>query len=512
MNPHMLLKMEDIYKTFGGIEALRGVSIDLKSGETLGLVGENGAGKSTLMKILSGIEKPDSGSGKIIFENKEVKLVNPHYAQELGIAMIPQELLLVPQMTVVENIFLGREKISKLNFLNKSKMIRKTIEIMKDLNCSHIQPEITVELLPKADQQMVAIARRMIQGGKIFIMDEPTAALTEKETGNLFKVIKKLCQTGLSVIFISHRLEEITEICDRISVMRDGRMITTLTKSDKMDKNTIVYHMIGGEIQDEFPKITVERGKEVFRADNISFRTNQGNLVESVSFAVHEGEIVGVTGLVGVGKTELGQAIMGLRKIILGNLLINDRNIKIQSPVDATKAGFGYVSEDRKAEGLVPAMESLYNMTISSLAKIAKNIVILPKKERALGGGVAKRLAMKDEYLDLESQQLSGGNQQKVVIIRQIIRDAKFIIFDEPTKGIDVAAKSEVSRLIGELSKERKAILLISSEPREVLGVSDIIYVLTRNGLEGPFPLGTLDYERLMAIEFGTEIKTAVNT
>ncbi len=509
MSQQMRLRMNDILKTYGGIQALRGVTLDLHYGETLGLVGENGAGKSTLMKILSGIEMPDAGSGEILFEDRPIRINSPHQAQAFGIAMIPQELLLVPQMTVVENIFLGREKVSGAKLLKKSEMIETTRRILADLHSDYIDSQSVVGRLSKADQQLVAIARRMLQGGKVFIMDEPTAALTEKETRNLFGVIRRLCDSQLSVIFISHRLEEVLQICDRVYVMRDGRMITTMTRQDRMDKAALIFHMVGSEIKEEFPKVEVERGREVLRVENIAFHTNQGKLVEKIGFTVHEGEVVGITGLVGAGKTELGQAILGLRKIQTGKLHIDGKKIQLNNPVDAARAGFGYVSEDRRGEGLVLGMQCLPNMTINSLRMISSSMVIQPKKERALGGGVARRLAMKREFLDLEARQLSGGNQQKVVIIRQIIRNAKIIIFDEPTKGIDVAAKSEVSRLIGELSKEKKAILLLSSEPREVLGISDIIFVLTKDGLEGPFPRNCMDYEQLMAIEFGKEAKQA---
>lgn len=504
----VFLRMNDIHKTFGGIKALKGVTFDLRMGEALGLVGENGAGKSTLMKILCGIEVPDGDSGDIILDDKVVNIANTHRAQELGIGMIPQELVLVPQLSVMENIFLGFEKKTKMGILKKADMIEKTESLLADLHSEYIGPESETGSLPKADQQIVAIARRLLQGGKIFIMDEPTAPLTEKETRNLFSVLDKLCCSGLSIIFISHRLEEVVEICQRVSVLRDGNLVTTLDKEETtIDKPKLVYHMVGSEIMEEFPKIDVERGKEILKLNNISFQTNQGQTVEDISLSIHEGEVVGVTGLVGVGKTELGQTLIGARDLLSGEIMLEGKTVSINSPVAANKLGFGYVSEDRRGEGLVLGMQSLPNMTINSLEKVSQGSVISPKRERALGGEYSSRLTMKQEYLDMEAQQLSGGNQQKVVIIRQIVSDSRIIIFDEPTKGIDVAAKSEVSMLIGELSKEGKAILLLSSEPREVLGISDIIFVLTRSGLEGPFKRENLDYEKLMAIEFGTDSK-----
>ena len=421
--------------------------------------------------------------------------------------MIPQELLLVPRMSVAENVFLGRESLGRFGLLRHSDMLESTRRLLRDVHSEYIDPEREVRGLPKADQQLVAIARRLLQGGKVFIMDEPTAALTERETQNLFAVVRKLCANGLSVVFISHRLEEVLEICDRITVLRDGRAITTLDRSRPVDKNTLIVHMIGMEIKEEFPSVEVERGKERLRVDDVSYHTNQGKLVRNISFTVHEGEVIGITGLVGVGKTELGQALLGLRRIAGGKVLLDGREVVFNSPVDAARAGFGYVSEDRRGEGLVLGMRSLYNMTINTLKRVSKGLVIHPKKERELGSRFATRLAMRSEFLEMEAQQLSGGNQQKVVIIRQIISACGIIIFDEPTKGIDVHAKSEVARLIGELSKEGKAILLLSSEPREVLGISDIVFVLTNDGLEGPFPRGCLEYEDLMAIEFGKTSK-----
>lgn len=494
--------MHEIFKTYGGIHALKGVDLDLQPGEVLGLVGENGAGKTTLMKILCGIERPDTG--RIVVNGEEVRIHNPHHAQELGIAMIPQELVLVPQMTVMENIFLGREKTGSVRFLKKVEMTEATRNLLGDLRCSHIQPGAVVEFLPKADQQLVAIARRMLQGGKAFIMDEPTAALTERETRNLFDIISaRLCKSGHAVIFISHRLEEVLEISHRISILRDGNLITVLEKKSDVTKRTLIYHMVGSEIKEEFPKIDVERGKEVLRVENINFTTNQGSTVKDISFSVHEGEVVGITGLVGVGKTELGQTLIGMRELLSGKFFIDNKEVVINSSVEAVDLGFGYVSEDRRGEGLVLDLQSLHNMTINSLEKVANRFVLVKSREKKLGEGIAKRLSMKKEFLQMEAHQLSGGNQQKVVVIRQIVSNSRIVIFDEPTKGIDVAAKSEVSRIIGELSRERKAILLLSSEPREVLGISDIIFVLSKDGLEGPFPRGALDYERLMAIEFG---------
>ena len=496
---NILLEMTGISKTFGSIKALESVDLNLKGGEVLGLIGENGAGKSTLMRILSGIENPDRG--KIFIDGQEKRILKPGDAYMQGIGMIPQELILVPDMTVVENIFLGREIINRFGALSINDMALKAEALLTNLGSRHIHLDAKVGRLPKADQQLIAIARRILQGGKIFIMDEPTSALTEKETAALFEVIRKMCNSGASVIFISHRLEEVLEICDRIMILRDGRLVKTTETGDAVYKRQLIYYMVGSELKDEFPHFAVASGKEVLRVEDLAFTTNQGNIVKNINFSLHEGEVLGITGLVGAGKTELGQTLIGLKKANHGKVFVDNKETIIQSPVKAFEKGFGYVSEDRRGEGLVLGMESLFNMTLSSMDKVSKGLLISSRKEKQFGRKYIKKLSMKEENLMMEAQQLSGGNQQKVVIIRQMLNDARIVIFDEPTKGIDVIAKSEISKLISELSREKKAICLLSSEPREVLGISDRILVLTGHGMQGPFARGAIDYSQLMAIE-----------
>jgi ribose transport system ATP-binding protein len=496
---NIILEMTGISKTFGGIKALESVDLYLKSGEVLGLIGENGAGKSTLMRILSGMENPDRG--KTFIDGQEEQIPDPSHAYMLGIGMIPQDLILVPDMTVIENIFLGREIINRFGALNVNDMAVKCEALLANLGCRHIYLDAKVGRLPKPDQQVIAVARRILQGGKIFIMDEPTSALSEKETAALFELIRKMCNSGASVIFISHRLEEVLEICNRIMVLRNGHLVKITETGEAVDKRRLIYYMVGSKLKDEFPHFAVASGKEVLRVENLAFTTNQGNIVKNINFSVHEGEVLGITGLVGVGKTELGQTLIGLKKSNYGKIFIDKQETIIQSPVKAFEKGFGYVSEDRREEGLVLGLQCLFNMTLSSMDKVSKAFLISSQKEKQFGRKYIERLSMKEEFLMMEAQQLSGGNQQKVVIIRQILNDARIIIFDEPTKGIDVAAKSEISKLISELSREKKAICLLSSEPREVLGISDRILVLTAHGLQGPFARGTLDYSQLMAIE-----------
>ena len=497
-----LIEMKSLKKTFGGIKAIQNVDLELYAGEVHGLLGENGAGKSTLMRILCGLEIPDNGVIQI--EKKPVEIFKPTDAQDLGIGMIPQELILIDGMTVTENIFLGYEiESNKFGFLNQREMRAKAIKLLKGLGSGDIDPDTYVGLLSKAEQQIVAIARRIIQGGKVFIMDEPTSALTENETEKLFTVIRKLCSEGKAVVFISHRLEEVLEICDRFTVLRDGKRVVSVENTDQINKGHLISFMIGNEIEEEFPHTETTPGEKKLEAQSLSFTTSQGVEVKNVNFDVCAGEVVGITGLVGVGKTELAQSVMGLRKLKDGQILLNGKKETIKSPVSAVKSGIGYVTEDRRGEGLVLGLKSLYNMTLSSLQKITRFYVIRGYHEKKLGLDYSSKLNMKNEYIDLEVKKLSGGNQQKAVVIRQMMGDSEIIIFDEPTKGIDVGAKAEIARLISSLSKERKSILIFSSEPREILGVSDRIYVLNNKGFQGPFKRGDLDYKKLMAIEFG---------
>lgn len=501
MNNNPLIRMSQISKQFGGIKALDNVDLEIYPGEVLGLMGENGAGKSTLMRILSGAVKNDSGT--ISINNEQVNISSPEVAQSLGVGMIPQELLLVDCMSVGENIFLGYEPLKKSGIIDKTKIYEESKIRLKNLGCGNINPESELLTIPKAEQQMIAIARRMVQGGKVFIMDEPTSSLTSHETEKLFSVIRDLCKEGKSVIFISHRLEEVLEICDRFIVLRDGKKVANLLNDEKMNKQVLVTNMIGSSLSEEYPHKSGKIGKELLKVKDLSYTTAQNEILENINFSINAGEVIGIAGLVGIGKSELAQTMMGLRKKHSGSFLINDKEVNISSPVKASKLGIGYVTEDRRGEGLVLGLKSLYNMTLRSLNLITKGIFINLKKEESYGYEYAKKLNMKDEYLKIDVGKLSGGNQQKVVVIKQMISDSNIIIFDEPTKGVDVGAKAEIAKLINQLSREGKGICVFSSEPREVLGVSDKVYVLSSKGLEGPYKRNELNYKSLMELEFG---------
>ncbi len=503
-----LLETRAVSKAFGGIQALDRVNFHVAPGEVVGLLGENGAGKSTLMRILCGLEAPDSG--EILVDSQSVTGLDPHKAQSLGIGMIPQELLLVDGQSVMHNIFLGRE-LSRAGRLNRTAMRKATKEILESLGCDHIHPDTTLGKLPKAEQQLVAIARRILQGGRVFIMDEPTSALTARETEKLFAVVRRLCRDGGAVVYISHRLEEVLEICDRFAILRDGAMVANLANGPEIGKRQLVSEMIGADVEDEFPHLEASIGEELLRVKDLSYQTDQGQRLQNISFSLRAGEVLGITGLVGVGKSELAQTLMGLRRADSGTIWVNQVRRTINSPAKARSLGIGYVTEDRRGEGLVLGMRSLYNMTLSALKRVARFGVVQQKHEKEIGREYAKYLNMKPIYLDLAAQKLSGGNQQKVVVIRQMMSDSQIILFDEPTKGIDVGAKAEIARLIGRLSQEGKGICVFSSEPREVLGVSDRILVFSVDGsLHGPFDRGKLDYQTLMALEFGAAEEEAL--
>ena len=501
MNKDPFIRMCGISKRFGGIMALNNVDLEIYPGEVLGLMGENGAGKSTLMRVLCGIQDHDEGSIRV--SGKEVHITSPQSAQELGIGMIPQELLLVESMSAGENIFLGYEPLRKSGLVDKKEIYSRSSELLGTLGCSEINPDMELSLVSKADQQMIAIARRMIQGGKIFIMDEPTSSLTEQETRKLFSVIRSLCSEGKSVIFISHRLEEVLEICDRVVILRDGENAAVLPNDENMSKQLLITHMIGSELAEEYPHEAGAAGEELLKIDSLSFVTAQGETIKNINLTVNAREVLGIAGLVGVGKSELAQTMTGIRKKKSGTFFMDGVEVNINSPVRASQLGIGYVTEDRRGEGLVLGLKSLFNMTLRALNRISSWGFINGRKEESLGLDYAKKLNMKSEYLEIDAGNLSGGNQQKVVVIKQMASDSRIIIFDEPTKGVDVGAKAEIARLINQLSSEGKGICIFSSEPREVLGISDKIYVLTHKGMSGPYRRDEIDYTSLMEIEFG---------
>ena len=475
-----LLLIEGVNKEFPGVKALSNMHLNLNAGEVLALVGENGAGKSTLMKILSGIYQKDSGS--ITYKGEHVNVRNPNEAQHLGISIIHQEIHLAPHLTVAQNIFIGREprRLGGL-FLNEKALNKMAQELLDELNLK-INPTTLVGDLTIARQQMVEIAKAVSYRGSVIIMDEPTSSLTPSETEALFKIIKDLKARGMGIIYISHRLEELNEIADRITVIRDGEFIKTL-KASETNIDEIISLMVGRQVGHNLrPEPRKLSGKTVMKVSNFSTKT----LLKDVSFELKEGEILGFAGLMGSGRTELALALIGADPKTSGTVTLKDVELKIDGPADAVDAGIGYLSEDRKKYGLLLIQDVTFNISLSILKQFTNRFGFY-KKSPAVGiakNGI-KTLGIKTPSERQLLKNLSGGNQQKVVIAKWLAKDCDVLIFDEPTRGIDVGAKDEIYKLLTELAKQGKSIIMISSELPEVLRMSDRIAVMCEGRLTG---------------------------
>jgi ribose transport system ATP-binding protein len=507
MASKQLLALSGVSKEFPGVKALNNVSFDLNEGEVHAIVGENGAGKSTLMKILSGIYKKDSGD--IIYRGKSVSIPNPLEAQKLGISIIHQELNLMPHLTVAENIFIGREdRFPGGVFLNNKKLVAETIALLKELELN-LNPNDIVGELTIAKQQMVEIAKAVSYRGSVIIMDEPTSSLTPAETDALFKIIRTLKAAGKGVVYISHRLEELEKITDRISVLRDGEYVKTLNTSET-DIPEVISLMVGRKVaQDQRPENRKIGSEIVLRVENLSDR----HLLKDISFELRKGEILGFAGLMGAGRTELARAIMGADPKTEGKIILHGKEVKIKQPSDAVAAGIGYLSEDRKRFGLLLGQDITFNVILSSIPRFSNRFGFLKVKSAA---GIARdaiaqlRVRTPSERQFLKN--LSGGNQQKVVIAKWLTRDCDVLIFDEPTRGIDVGAKDEIYRLLTKLAEEGKSIIMISSELPEVLRLSDRIAVMCDGRLTGI--IDNKDANQKVIIELATKFSedfTSVN-
>lgn len=495
-----LVELKNINKSFPGVKALDNVNFTLKPGEVVGLLGENGAGKSTLMKILSGVFQKDEG--KIIVNGEEVDFNNPKEAEEKGIAIIHQELNLCRHLTVAENIFLTRED-SKFGLLNEKKTNKKAQAILDSLNLDLKATDVVGDL-QVSKQQMVEICKALSLDAEIIIMDEPTSALTEKEIKELFVIINKLKCKNKGVIYISHRLEELVHIVDRVTVLRDGKYITTLDYDvEKLPE--IISHMVGREIEDKFPRVKSEVGKEVFRVENISTPTG----VKNVTFSARKGEIIAFAGLMGAGRTELVRGIFGADKKTEGQIFINGKEVTINNPRDAIKNGLFCVPEDRKKDGLCIKMSLKQNITLPNLNLVSKVNVLNNEKELELTNEAITRLGIKTPSEDQIVKNLSGGNQQKIVVGKWLAREANVVIFDEPTRGIDVAAKIEIYNLMNELKKDGIAVIYVSSELPEVLGISDRVLVMCNGKLKAN--LKTLDTNQEEIMHYATQYDTEVS-
>ncbi|MEK4180324.1 sugar ABC transporter ATP-binding protein [Aeribacillus sp. FSL K6-1121] len=489
-----LLRMEGISKSFPGVKALSKVRLDLNYGEVLALVGENGAGKSTLMKILSGVYQKDEG--EIYLEGNKVEIPNAKAAQEMGISIIHQELNLMPDLTVAQNIFIGREPRTGFNFFLKEKELNeKTAELLEKLNIN-LNPKETVSDLTVAKQQMVEIAKALSYNAKIIVMDEPTAALTESEIKTLFDLIENLKNKGVGIIYISHRMEELKVISDRITVMRDGQYIDTLYTKDT-DMKKVISLMVGRHIQDESrPTTTVSKEAEtVLEVKNLSTK----NFLENISFTLKKGEILGFAGLMGAGRTEVARAIFGADKIDEGQIFINGKEVKIKKPEDAVKHGIAYLSEDRKRYGLMLEMDVNSNILISSLSNYVNWLTFVnDSKGYVTSEEYVKSLKIKTPSIKQLAKNLSGGNQQKIVIAKWLAKNCDILIFDEPTRGIDVGAKTEIYQLLNELAQQGKSIIMISSELPEILRMSHRIIVMCEGRITGELTNEEASQEKIM--------------
>ena len=485
-----IVRLEHISKSFAGVPALADVSFELRGGEVHALLGENGAGKSTLMKILSGVYLRDEGRMTVL--GREVGDLTPKGAKELGIAIIHQELNLCTHLTVAENIFLGREVVRGGRLADRE-MNDRAAEILERLNIA-IPPTTPVGDLPVSKQQMVEIARALSEDARILIMDEPTSALTSREIDDLFAIIRTLRASGRGIVYISHRLEELRHIVDRVTVLRDGRWITTLDFADT-SLPELIAHMVGREITEQFPRVRCPKGKKILEVRGLS----AGRAVRDVGFELHEGEIVGVAGLMGAGRTEMTRAIFGADPRDGRDILLDGKPVKIEKPLDAIEAGIVLAPEDRKKDGLCTRLSVRENIALPNLDAMAGGSGVVDRgKERRTTDDTVRSLRVRLASPEQAAESLSGGNQQKVVIGKWLARNSRVVLFDEPTRGIDVAAKTEIYNLMNDLKQRGIGVLFVSSEMPEVLGVSDRVLVMCGGRITGDFPVEEATQERIL--------------
>lgn len=488
-----LVELKGIRKSFYGVEVLHGVDFTLEPGTVHALMGENGAGKSTLMKVIAGVHKCDAG--QILLDGKEVEIDSPSKAQELGVAMIHQELSPVLEMSVAENIFLGREP-SSMGFVNYSQLYRQTAELLEGLGI-HLNPKTKMKYLRVADQQMVEIAKVMSQNARIVIMDEPTSAITDNEVDRLFRMIGDMKARGVGIIYISHKMDEIFRVSDQITVLRDGVAMNTW-KTEDVDNETLIRSMVGRELKEQFPKVTVPIGETVLKVDHLTL----SGQYEDISFELHKGEILGFVGLVGAGRTELMHSLFGMTRPESGTITLRGQEVHFKSPRDAIKNGIAYVTEDRKGEGLVLPMSVRHNTTLAALGDFVKTGLLQDGKESRVVEEEVEALGIKVHSVRQAVKSLSGGNQQKVVLAKWMITNPGIIIFDEPTRGIDVGAKAEIYKIMCNYVAQGNAIIMISSEMPEAMGMSDRIIVLSNHKCSGELKREEFSQETIVQMQF----------
>jgi ribose transport system ATP-binding protein len=488
-----MLHMQNITKTFPGVTALRSVSFDLMKGEVHALVGENGAGKSTLIKILSGaIPKT---SGEIHINGQRTEIANPLHAQTLGIAVIYQELMLAPTLSAAENILLGRFPSRWKIFIDRKKLSA-TARRLADMLGLKIDLNLPLQLLTIAQQQMIEVAKALSLNAQIIVMDEPSAVLTPHELEKLFQVIEQLKQEGVSFIYISHRLDEIFRIADRVTVLKDGEVQCTRLTAE-VTRPQIINMMVGREIK----SATTEQSLEIKQNVVLAAKNLQSQYMpEPVNLQLYQGEILGIAGLVGAGRSELVRSLFGVDKKISGEIFIDGKAVTINSPVDAVQHGLGLVPEDRKSQGLLSGMSVAKNITITNLKKLSTIGFINKRKETDIANSLVERLMIRLRSIQQNMNSLSGGNQQKVILARWLDSNARIIIFDEPTRGIDVASKAQIHQLMRELIKQGASIIMISSELPEILEMSDRIVVMHEGRITGELKREVATEEKIISM------------
>ena len=490
MADNILLKMKNISKSFPGVKALDKVNLELKSGEVHALLGENGAGKSTLIKVLGGIYSLDEG--EIEIEGKKVSIESVHDASKNNIAIIHQELVLVPYMTVAENIYLGRES-GKGFTVNISKMEKDAQKILDDLGMDIDARELVMNL-PIAKQQMVEITKAVSVNAKILVMDEPTSSISDREVENLFNIMRDLTKKGVGIIYISHKMSELEEICDRVTVMRDGEYVGTKVVKET-NKDELIAMMVGRTLTNYYVRDFIPSKEVILKVENLK----DGDRVKDVSFELKKGEIIGFAGLVGAGRSEAMQAIFGLSKDVSGDIYIEGKKVNIKDPKDAIKNGLALVPESRKEQGLYLLQDIKYNTTIEVLDKFIKNLNVNSKKEAEITQEYIDMMATKTPSQEQVIGNLSGGNQQKVMIGRWLATNPKILILDEPTRGIDVGAKYEIYSIINDMVGQGKSVVMISSDLTELLGMCDRIYVMNEGKITGEFSAEEATQEKIMS-------------
>jgi ribose transport system ATP-binding protein len=489
-----VLEMKHVSKVFPGVKALDDVHFNAYEGQVMALLGENGAGKSTLMKILSGVYKKTEG--EIVYQGELLDLHGPKDAQQLGIAIIHQELNLIDEMTIGENIFLGREPKNKFGVVDRKTLREQAVALLEPLNLK-IDPKEKVKRLSIGQKQMVEIAKALSLEAELIIMDEPTDALTDQETEALFTLIRQLRESGKSIVYISHRLKEIFEICDDVTILRDGQFITE-KKVSEIDEDYLIEMMVGRKLEEQYPYKKDHAGVVMLEAKGLG-----NEHVQDISFDLHKGEIMGVAGLMGAGRTELAKSLYGHFKVREGELILGGEVVRFKSEKDAIHAGVSYVSEDRKKDGLILGMSVKENISIASLAQLSKATVIDRSLEDKKAKEYIEHLSIKTPSINQKAKNLSGGNQQKVSISKSIMTAPKVLILDEPTRGVDVGAKKEIYDLMNRFKSQGMCILMISSEIPELLGMCDRIMVMHEGSVSGILRRHEATQEGIMRLAIG---------